>query len=663
MIGRAWPRLAEVLPAIPPEARADLARALELPMADPGGQYLMDLLTDGRAIRRQIRAVPERAAQCLARFIKEKGGPSGSNWAGLSALARAGVVLPTPAGMVFPLEFAFAADELLPEESLLRLIARGRVEDLHQWLEGLLALLGLPAPARQPSLLLRAADLYALLTAEAETLVAGLDVTARTAIERFGPMDGLLGRRKFMEEFEPNIQAREGVLLPFKIPSECSSVVRSLFLRGLLAPSGSAWQPGVYLHIPIEMRPAALARYRERQEAERLAIIAAAEKEDYRPSPNRLSVDGPALLCQTTGVIASFALRLSQQGRPLQSDLERAGKIVGVPGRQMEALVNLALSLGLAGIEGEKLAVKAQDGWPMGPFTPRPALAGLTVGRSLPAGPDQDFVALLRLAVLEGLNLTEAWVTARHLLDLVLNQPGLGRWLEYFWGMDAPAQSLAVAIADALEALAHLGAVELEPAGEDGFRAARALPWGRALLGTDLILTWPSPGPLVVTPSHEVYAPLGLGPAVLARLGRYADLAAAGPTMVFKLSRDSLWRGASAGVDLKQEMDWLARLTGGELPQNVRENLGEMAARQGEVQVGSASVFVRVKDPGLLATIKCLPGVDKQVVAETGDLVVLAPGVDPGQLARDLRRAGLLVEEQSHQTALPRAAARKKKRH
>ena len=260
---------------------------------------------------------------------------------GLNALAKAGLLLPTPDGPAFPLEFAFTAPEYLPDESLLGLIARAGLADLGQWLDELRTIVGTSGRERFSSLLSYAAGVYRLLTDHAERLVTGLDEAARAALEELGPADGLVGRRSFLAKHAPGLA--DGPWLPYKIPASCPASLRQLLIRGLLAPSGSAWQPGVYLHIPTELRPAALRRHYQRMEERAESMLAAAAQSAYQPAGGRINVDGPALLRHAAGALAAAPLRLTQKGQIPQADLERLARVLVAPAAQ-------AGSLGLAGL-------------------------------------------------------------------------------------------------------------------------------------------------------------------------------------------------------------------------------------------------------------------------------------------------------------------------
>ena len=557
------------------------------------------------------------------------------------------MILPTPDGPAFPLEFAFAAPEYLPDESLLGLIARAGLTDLEQWLDELRAIVGTSERESFPSLLSSAAEVYRLLTDHAERLATGLDESARAALEELGPADGLVGRRAFLAKHAPGLP--DGPWLPYRIPESCPASLRQLFLRGLLAPSGSAWQPGVYLHIPTELRPAALRRHYLRMEERANSVLAASALTVCRPGGSRISVDGPALLRHTAGALAAGPLRLTQKGQIPQADLERLAKVLGVRTAQVEASVLLASGLGLVTQKDGQLAALHRQEWPDKALPARKALTDLTLRRpgQTPSGQDtQDFLSFLRIAALESLARANDWLAKDWLQELLLTKPGLGRWLEYFWGREERGDSLGIAVARTLEILGALGAAEIDmdPGAQDDCLAARILPWGLSLLAAEVDLPWPPAEPLVVTANHEVYAPLGLGPIILARLGRLADLTAAGPAMVFRISRDSLRRAASGGVRISAELSWLVTQVRGDLPQNVTENLMEMANRQGEIRLAAAGGYLLLRNPSFVASLRQSPDLAPLILAEAGGLLVLVPGADLARLERELTRMGFLVE-------------------
>ncbi|MGE5528814.1 MAG: helicase-associated domain-containing protein [Patescibacteria group bacterium] len=663
MTQKLWPRLAEAVAGLTPAQRAEAARALGLPAAEAGCRYLLDTLVNERLIRSQIKKVSARA---VARIIQDGGRAGKGADRGYASLLRAGLLLPSGDGPVFPLEFAFAAEEMLPEESLLRVLARGKAADLNRWLGEIEALLGpakeegrrawWPTPLPAP---VAAAEIHTLLVSRADELLAGLDAEARSLLQEFGPLDGMAGRRAFMAAHETDAAAREAWLSPLAPYPGSSRAVRDLLARGLVASSGTPWQPGHYLHIPMELRQAALAPYRESREQKARDLLAAAAAAGYEPTGPLAGLDGEALLGMALGVLACLPLRLTRQGAPVQADLERAGRIMGLPPRQVEALVKLAAGLGLAAA-GEASVSVALETWPVEPIHARRALPqALRLLSGGPPSPQQEFTAFLETALLEILQTCVCWLPCAVLAEILPARPGFGRWLEYVRDRHAPGEKLALALHDAVEELAWFGALSVETDGRGLQRAVRLTPWGRALLSPALTVGWPPPEPLTVTASHEIYAPLGAGPAALGRLAGFAELVTAGPAFLFRLSRETVWKAAADGVKIGAELAWLEEQARGGLPENVRATLAEVAARQGEVRLGEAGGYIAIGRPELAAAVRqVIRAAGAFVVAEESGLLILAPGADLGELAEALRHAGILAD-----LSVTRRAAKKSAPH
>ena len=122
----------------------------------------------------------------------------------------------------------------------------------------------------------------------------------------------------------------------------------------------------------------------------------------------------------------------------------------------MEAPILLAYGLGLVTLKDGQLAALQRQEWPNKALPARRALTGLSLhrpDRTSPAQDTEDFLSFLRLAVLEGLAQAATWLAMTHLRELLLTRPGLGRWLEYFWGREEWGDSLGIAVGRALEIL------------------------------------------------------------------------------------------------------------------------------------------------------------------------------------------------------------------
>ena len=655
-----WQRLPAILHGLGENERGALAAAMRVPAGDAGVQYLLDILTEVQNIRLAIRTLPDRAAKTLGRAIHDGGRPLEPGQPVLKTLVAAGLVLPTPAGYVPPLEFAFAAESLLPEESLLRLIAHGRPEELRRWLERLLniisLMIGSDAEAgiglhhhELPGWLILAADLYTVIVSYQDELLQSLSGREWEALQAFGPLEGMMRRREFLERFAPEEAATEHALTPWHTGLAMTGAAETLIIRGMLAASDTSWQPTRYLHIPLEWRQTALKPFLEQRREQTAAVLAQAKTASYQPSGQVISAEGPELLKYFCGVLACAPLRLTQKEALLQQDLERVSGLLGISARQTEALADLALDLGLATVQKEQMVLSAQESWPHCPLSTRGAVRIMGQGRDTghtSGGTNRDFLSFLRLSLLEALVPTDNWLTAAQIKSLLLTAPGIGRWLEFYWNGSAQDAPFTAAVNEICGPLTLIGALETEPNTGAGLRAARLLPWGRALLAPEVTLQWPPDGELTVAANHEIYTPLGMGPAALSRLGRFTELTGAGPTMIFRISVESMRRAANTGVDIAGELAWFSGMVPGGLPENVRRNILETAGRQGEIELGEAGGFLRIKDPTLLDTVKHLAQAANQLIlAEASDLLVLAPGSDLARLKGSLQKAGLLVTQ------------------
>jgi len=189
----------------------------------------------------------------------------------------------------------------------------------------------------------------------------------------------------------------------------------------------------------------------------------------------------------------------------------------------------------------------------------------------------------------------------------------------------AEAGALGVSVAGALtEAGRRL-------AGGDEAAAAAALAPGlptrtaRALVGSDLTVVVPGPP----------------AAALAALLDATADRESRGAGATWRLSPASVRRALDGGTGAEELLAGLREAAGQELPGTVVRLIDDVARRHGEVEVGGASTWLRVRTPALAAEV----AVDRRLSAlgltALGDRL-LASAAAPGPVLAALRRAGYL---------------------
>jgi hypothetical protein len=125
-------------------------------------------------------------------------------------------------------------------------------------------------------------------------------------------------------------------------------------------------------------------------------------------------------------------------------------------------------------------------------------------------------------------------------------------------------------------------------------------------------------------------------------LAALADLEAASPARVYRVSAASLRRALDAGMDAADLAGFLRARCPTGLPQNVAALIEDVGRRHGRLRVGRAAVYLHADDPALVAEVAAnrrLRGLQLRVVAPT---VAVVEGVDERQALEALRRAGYM---------------------
>jgi len=125
-------------------------------------------------------------------------------------------------------------------------------------------------------------------------------------------------------------------------------------------------------------------------------------------------------------------------------------------------------------------------------------------------------------------------------------------------------------------------------------------------------------------------------------LSALADLEAASPARVYRLSEASLRRAMDGGMSAADMEDFLRARCATGLPQNVAALIEDVGRRHGRLRVGRAAVYLHTDDPALVAEVAAnrrLRGLKLRVLAPT---VAVVEGADERQAIDALRRAGYM---------------------
>lgn len=132
-----------------------------------------------------------------------------------------------------------------------------------------------------------------------------------------------------------------------------------------------------------------------------------------------------------------------------------------------------------------------------------------------------------------------------------------------------------------------------------------------------------------------ILAPGPLTPEAARMMERFAELESPGLASVWRVTEASIRNALDSGATSDELQRWLEARVIGEVPQNLRFLIDDVARTHGSIRAGAALSYVRSSDPALIAT-----------AADRVDLRVLAPTVAVSelpltQLMAQLRSAGL----------------------
>jgi hypothetical protein len=149
-------------------------------------------------------------------------------------------------------------------------------------------------------------------------------------------------------------------------------------------------------------------------------------------------------------------------------------------------------------------------------------------------------------------------------------------------------------------------------------------------------------------------------PELARTLSALADLEAASPARVYRLSEASLRRALDGGMDAAELAGFLRARCPTGLPQNVAALIEDVGRRHGRLRVGHAAVYLHAADPALVAEVAAnrrLRGLHLRVLAPT---VAVVEGADERQALEALRRAGYMPAADGDAPPARQAAVRRR---
>nr|WP_320131506.1 helicase-associated domain-containing protein [uncultured Holophaga sp.] len=145
--------------------------------------------------------------------------------------------------------------------------------------------------------------------------------------------------------------------------------------------------------------------------------------------------------------------------------------------------------------------------------------------------------------------------------------------------------------------------------------------------------------PLVIQPTLELLTPMLQHPHRLLGLAQLADVETMDAMVTCRIGADTLIRALDAGVSLEEIRD---RLSDGSsfMPQPLKQLLGDLERRLGEVEVEQGVRLVRARTPQLAEELKLRPELSSLGLRSISDRVLEANG--PGNAFALLKQAGFL---------------------
>jgi len=151
-----------------------------------------------------------------------------------------------------------------------------------------------------------------------------------------------------------------------------------------------------------------------------------------------------------------------------------------------------------------------------------------------------------------------------------------------------------------------------------------------------------------VQPNLEIVTPPDLSLEKFFRLLQFTDIKKVDIMTTLSISRDSVRAGLDAGLTAQAMVGLLQECSRKELPETVRQMIGECESRHGEVDMGLAGGYLIVSDRMRLEELKANPKIAPAIKDVFEDrLVLLSRSADLKKVARELQRMGYMPKVDS----------------
>ena len=483
-------------------------------------------------------------------------------------------------------------------------------------------------------------------------LVAGAPETARRVLRALRDAGG---RRHWYELIYevPGVSSERSIWHGPLLPADDG--IGWLRARGLVVCIG--WSH--MMHVPAEVELALRGRLFATWEPDPPALELAPLASDRHPADLVMEVDG--LLDRWREPVT-----LLQSGDLGVRDCHRVATALGVPENAVRFLASLAIAAGLLAVQQPRptRARSSRRG-------AKPPPGRLLLQEEAAAGWRAGDVVARWAALVEpwrrGLRETEAEMAC--VIDELAALPAgqgatpasLARRLAWRHPVVFPRADVAMpAIESAVATLHRLGVGggasgpvagvgDLGRAALRGARPERLAP-----------LFPPLEAACTVTADLRIVVAGPPEPELARTLAALADLEAAAPARIYRVSASSLRRALDGGMSAGEMADFLRARCPTGLPQNVAALIEDVGRRHGRLRVGRAAVYLQAEDPALVAEVAAdrrLRGLQVRVLAPT---VAVVEGADERQTLDALRRAGYMpAAEAEAPPPARRAAARR----
>ena len=150
-------------------------------------------------------------------------------------------------------------------------------------------------------------------------------------------------------------------------------------------------------------------------------------------------------------------------------------------------------------------------------------------------------------------------------------------------------------------------------------------------------------GYFTVQPNLEIVTPPDFNLAEFYRLMLFTDIKKVDIMTTLSISRESVRSGLDNGLAAEEMLELLERASRKELPETVRQIIGECESRHGEIDMGMAGGYLRVSDRMRLEELKSNPRIAPAIKDVFDDrLVLLSRTADFKKIVRELQRMGFM---------------------